>query len=186
MQLIFLHGPAASGKLTIARALERRLGYPVFHNHLTVDLVTTVFTFGSAPFVRLREQIWLSVISEAARTGQSLIFTFAPETTVEIGFPDRVRAAVTDNGGRLCSVQVSVSRQAQEARIANASRAEFHKLTDVTLLREAHRNAIPVEQPDSDLIIDTDHSDPDRSAETIIAHFDLRPERPVARYPENT
>ena len=37
MQLIVLHGPAAAGKLATARALERRVGYPVFHNHLVVD-----------------------------------------------------------------------------------------------------------------------------------------------------
>jgi cytidylate kinase len=30
VDLVFLHGPAASGKLTIARALEARVGFPVF------------------------------------------------------------------------------------------------------------------------------------------------------------
>ena len=43
MELIFLHGTAAAGKLTTARALEAMLGYPVFHNHLVVDALTTVF-----------------------------------------------------------------------------------------------------------------------------------------------
>ncbi|HEX8767073.1 MAG TPA: hypothetical protein VF714_01815, partial [Jatrophihabitans sp.] len=66
MNLIFLHGPAAAGKLTTAQALGNRLGYPVFHNHLTVDLLTTVFPFGSAPFTRLRALIWLAVFGEAA------------------------------------------------------------------------------------------------------------------------
>lgn len=41
MKLIFLHGTAASGKLTTARALEVLLGYPVFHNHLVVDTLTS-------------------------------------------------------------------------------------------------------------------------------------------------
>jgi cytidylate kinase len=44
MDLIFLHGSAASGKLTTARALGHHLDYPVFHNHLVVDLLTTVFS----------------------------------------------------------------------------------------------------------------------------------------------
>jgi cytidylate kinase len=56
VDLVFLHGPAASGKLTVARALGDRVGFPVFHNHLVVDVLTTVFPFGSEPFVRLREQ----------------------------------------------------------------------------------------------------------------------------------
>jgi hypothetical protein len=67
-------------------------GLSVFHNHLIVDAVGAVFPFGSEPFIRLRETLWLQVIKEAARTGRSLIFTFAPEPTVDPGFPRRVRA----------------------------------------------------------------------------------------------
>jgi hypothetical protein len=52
---------------------------------LVVDLLTTVFPFGSEPFVRLREQMWTSVFADAARAGTSLIFTFAPESTVAHG-----------------------------------------------------------------------------------------------------
>ena len=78
MHLVFLHGRAAAGKLTTARHLSALVGYPVFHNHLVVDLLTTVFPFGSEPFVRLREQFWLAAFTEAARPGRSLIFTFTP------------------------------------------------------------------------------------------------------------
>ncbi len=38
----------------------------LFHNHLTVDLVAALFDFGSEPFVRLRESIWLDAFREAA------------------------------------------------------------------------------------------------------------------------
>jgi hypothetical protein len=185
MNLVFLHGAAASGKLTTARALERRLGYPVFHNHLTVNMLTTVFPFGSEPFVRLREQIWLSVIADAARTGRSVVFTFAPESTVQFGFPDRLRAAVEDNKGRLCSVRLEVSEQTQEARIGNASRVAVGKLADVDVLRAGRHDHSPVEQPPADLVIDTDTSDPEHSAAMIIAAFHLLPEEPVISFPES-
>jgi hypothetical protein len=46
MDLVFLHGRAAAGKLTTARALELQLGWPVFHNHQVVDLLTELFPFG--------------------------------------------------------------------------------------------------------------------------------------------
>jgi cytidylate kinase len=52
MELVFIHGPAGSGKLTVARELSRMTGLRLFHNHLTVDAVTAVFDFGSEPFVR--------------------------------------------------------------------------------------------------------------------------------------
>lgn len=184
MELIFLHGAAASGKLTTARELESRLGYPLFHNHLTVNMLTTVFPFGSEPFVRLREQIWLAVITDAARTGRSVIFTFTPESTVVTGFPDRLRDRVEANGGRLCSVGLAASQQAQEARIGDASRIEAGKLSDLDVLRSQRSDRSPVEQPPADLVIDTDHSDPGTSAETIIRHFGLQREAPVVRFPD--
>ncbi|WP_210505209.1 hypothetical protein [Naasia sp. SYSU D00057] len=37
MEMVFIHGPAASGKLTTARALAERTGFALFHNHLVVD-----------------------------------------------------------------------------------------------------------------------------------------------------
>ena len=61
IDLVFLHGPAASGKLTTARALGQLTGYPVFHNHLVVDMLTLIFPFGSKEFVALREQFWIAV-----------------------------------------------------------------------------------------------------------------------------
>ena len=56
MILVFLYGPVASGKLTIARELAARTGFALFHNHLVVDAVMAVFPFGSESFVRLRER----------------------------------------------------------------------------------------------------------------------------------
>ena len=145
MDLLFLHGGAAAGKLTTARALHARLGWPVFHHHLVVDLLTEVFLFGSPGFVRLREQMWLGVFAEAAAADRSLLFTFAPEASVP-------------------------------------RRGEFHKLRDVAQLRSSRDAVRSVEQPPVDLDVDTEVSPPEQSAATIIEHFGLRPEPPVARY----
>jgi hypothetical protein len=60
MKLLFLYGPVASGKLTIARELATLTGFALFHNHLVVDAVAAVFPFGSERFVKLREQFWLA------------------------------------------------------------------------------------------------------------------------------
>ena len=183
MKLIFLHGVAAAGKLTTARALGERLGYPVFHNHLTVDLLTTVFPFGSEPFTRLRELIWLAVFQEAASGGRSLIFTFAPESTVSPGFPERVRTTVASAGGRVCFVKLTVSEAEQERRITAESRRQYHKLVSLETLRELRRQHGAVEQPPVELEIDTDASAPGDSAARIAERFGLTPEPPVGRYP---
>lgn len=81
MKLVFIHGPAAAGKLTVGRALQDLTGFRLFHNHLVVDTLLAVFQFGTPSFIRLREQIWISVFEAAAKDGISTIFTFAPEAT---------------------------------------------------------------------------------------------------------
>jgi broad-specificity NMP kinase len=57
VKVIFIHGPPAAGKLTIASLLSEMTGLPLFHNHLTVDLVKSLFEFGSPGFIKLREEI---------------------------------------------------------------------------------------------------------------------------------
>ncbi|MHA7985221.1 hypothetical protein ACX9R5_05370 [Rathayibacter sp. CAU 1779] len=188
MDLVFLHGPAAAGKLTVARALGELTGFAVFHNHLIVDAVTSVFAFGSTPFVKLREQFWLSTFSEAASFDTSLIFTFAPERTVQRGFPERVRSVTEESGGRVRFVGFTVGEAEQERRLGSPSRHEFRKLVDVDTLRrlrESERDADdPVEQPPTDLVIDTERFDPSESARIIVDTFGLRPVAPHERYPE--
>jgi hypothetical protein len=186
MHLIFLHGTAASGKLTTARALETLVGYPVFHNHLVVDALTTVFPFGSEPFVRLRESFWLQVFTDAARTARSLTFTFAPEATVEPGFPSRARTRVESSGGRIWFVRLLVTDEEQERRISNEDRKRFHKLTDLSTLRRLRDDGSGIEQPPVDLEINTENTTAAESAALIVDRFHLTPEERTQRYPMPT
>lgn len=157
MRLIFLYGPVASGKLTVGRELSRRMALPLFHNHLVVDAVMAVFPFGSPEFVRLRETLWLDVIGTAADAGRSLIFTFAPEGTVEPGFADRVRRRVEQAGGQVVFVRLDVDDVEQERRLTDPSREAFGKLRDLDLLRDLREGfrACLEAMPTPDLAIDT-------------------------------
>lgn len=181
MKVIFLHGPVASGKLTIARELGRITGYAVFHNHLVVDAVAAVFPFGSSAFVRLRESMWLDVIREAALAQRSLIFTFAPEPTVAEGFDRRVVDTVRAAGGSTHFVQLTVPAAIQEERLAAPSRAEFGKLQSVALLRELRPQFEASERamPKSEAVIDTSVLAPTEAARTIAATLGLSVEPPA-------
>lgn len=136
MKLVFLHGPAAVGKLSIARVLARLTGYRLFHNHLTVDLVGSLFAFGSEPFVALREKIWLSAFHQAAKNNVSIIFTFNPERTVREQFIQDALAVVEGAGGKIVFVALTCDGDEIERRIADPSRRQFGKLRSV----EQYRN----------------------------------------------
>jgi len=136
MKLIFLHGAPAVGKLAVARELARLTGYKLFHNHLTVDLVGSLFAFGSQPFVSLRENIWLAAFREAARNNLSLIFTFNPERTVREQFIKDAIDVVESAGGKVVFVELVCAGDELERRLLDPSRGEFGKLRSV----EQYRN----------------------------------------------
>ncbi|HIJ11483.1 TPA: hypothetical protein HA278_05490, partial [Candidatus Woesearchaeota archaeon] len=47
MIFVLIYGPMAVGKLTVAKELVKLTGYKLFHNHLTVDLVGSIFEWGT-------------------------------------------------------------------------------------------------------------------------------------------
>jgi len=173
MKLIFLYGPAASGKLTIARELAILTGFALFHNHLVVDAVAAVFPFGSERFVKLREQFWLAMFREAAGAGHSLIFTFAPEASVAPDFPDRARQTVEAAGGEIIFVRLTLSRDEQERRIGNPDRAAFGKLRSLDLLRELRDQftASEAEMPRAAFTLDTGATKPIAASRLIADRF---------------
>lgn len=168
MQLVFIHGAPGVGKLTVARELAKLTGFRLFHNHLTVDLVGSVFAFGSEPFVLLREELWLAAFRAAARHDVSLIFTFNPESTVRERFIQDAVNIVSSEGGKVVFVELTCSDQELEQRIENPSRSEFDKLRSVEqyqALKQAGAFHFP-RLPDG-LSLDTTDISPADTAESI-------------------
>ena len=185
MDLIFIHGPAAAGKLTIGKALAGLTGYPLFHNHLVVDAVSAAFPFGSEAFTRLRQDFWLEVFAAAAAEGRSLIFTFAPEPTVPMDFVDQTVARVAEHGGRVRFVQLTLDAEEQERRVVAEDRARFNKLRSVEILRRLRAARGPYLQPPADLAIDTGVTSVAESAQRIVSAFALEPlSEPYKQFPD--
>jgi len=176
MKLIFLHGLPGVGKLTVARKLAELTGFKLFHNHLTVDLVLSVFEFGSQEFVELREQIWLDVFSRAVDVKlPGLIFTFAFERTVRDNFIQNVRSAVESNGGEVLFVRLECSEDELERRLADPGRKLFEKLTSPEQFHELNKAGAFVhpEAPKDPLVLDTTHLTASETASRIVTALDL-------------
>lgn len=172
MELIFIHGPAAAGKLTVARALAERTGLALFHNHLVVDAVGAVFPFGTPQFRKLREAFWLQTFAEAAEAGRSLIFTFAPEATVAPDFPQSAVRTVGGLGGRVRFIALICPDDEQDHRIEAESRGEFGKLRSLDLLRTLRsQGAFDYPALPAELTIDTSQVTPAAAADRIGQHL---------------
>ena len=166
---VVIYGPPASGKLTIAQQLSQLTKLKLFHNHLTVDLLLSVFEFGSAAFVGLREQIWLSVMRQACEEKVGLIFTFTPERTVSDGFLNLLIDEVTSCGADVRVVELVCSEAKIEQRLAGRSRKQFAKLSSIKeyrKLKAAGAFAVPSTLT-PDLTIDTSVGTPTTSASQI-------------------
>lgn len=77
MKLILLFGSQAVGKMTVGHELEKITNLKLFHNHMTIELVSPFFNYGTPTGKKLvklfREEIFKEV---AASDLEGLIFTY--------------------------------------------------------------------------------------------------------------
>ena len=169
MHVIFLHGRPASGKHTVGVKLSELTGTPLFHNHLAVDVAGSLFAFGTPGFKRMRASIWQAAFAEAAKAGQSFIFTFNPESTVDPALVAGLHSIIESAGGNVHYVHLVCSRDSILARMGDATRARFGKLTDPERFQaiEAQGGFDFPDLPDALVVVDTDSHDPGTAAALI-------------------
>ena len=129
MKLIFLYGPPASGKYTIAKAIAQKTGYKLFHNHLTVDLAKGVFDYGTKAFWELVHKIRLDIFEKAAKENISgMIFTYVYEKDSDDSFVKQVLEKVNSNGGEIIFIQIYCDKETLLKRVKEDSRKQFQKV----------------------------------------------------------
>ena len=178
MKLIFIYGMPAVGKLTVAQELAAITGYRLFHNHLVVDLLLTVFEFGSPQFVALREEFWLSIFEQASRSPMpGMIFTFNPESTVRPSFIANVMNTVAEAGGKVHFIELTTPIPELKRRMGSLSRLQYKKLTSVPLFEQLREEGVfEVDyMPKPQLSIDTSLHQPARAALDIARALNLLP-----------
>jgi chloramphenicol 3-O-phosphotransferase len=143
MKLIVLYGLPATGKYTVAKELAALTGIRLFHNHQVVDMLLSVFDFGTEPFIALREDIWLSVFEEAAASDlPALIFTFNPENSVSPAFIPNLIDTLTATGSHIDFIELHCPLAELKTRMDSASRHEHKKLTSVPLFEQLHAEGV--------------------------------------------
>lgn len=174
--LFLLVGPPAAGKLTLARALERRTGAIVVDNHLVNNAVFVPIGLNRAPGVRLegtdalRARVWDVVIeaTEAAPAHLSHVFTIwledAPGSAAHV---ERLRSLAGRRGVRFVPVWVRAGTETLLERVDDPGRAERGKLTDPGTLREIL--ALPLlPAPEDAIELDTGELSPERAVDAIL------------------
>jgi len=138
MSLVFIHGAPAAGKLTVAKELFKITGYKIFHNHLTMDLVKSIFKKDTKLAYSLIKEIRLLVLKTAAKEGiNGIIFTFSDVSGDNYVFSKKVLHAIEKQGGNVFFVRLFCKKEELFRRVGNGSRKKFEKFTKRSLLEKA-------------------------------------------------
>jgi hypothetical protein len=175
MNLIFLHGAPAAGKLTVARELTKLIDSRLLDNHASIDFARTLFEFGTPEFWRLVQSVRVLATEHAAATPlPNLICTYCYSEPDDRPHFDRLLNLLEANGGRMLPVFLHCDQSVLLKRVGNADRVERRKLASVEGLTTflTRWKIAPVSHPEL-LNIDTAVLPPDAAAREIATHFGL-------------
>ncbi|HHT7067641.1 MULTISPECIES: AAA family ATPase [Bacillus cereus group] len=77
MKFILIFGPQAVGKMTVGQELAKITDLKLFHNHMTIDLVSQFFDYGTKEGKRLVNLFRQEIFEEVSKSSlHGLIFTY--------------------------------------------------------------------------------------------------------------
>lgn len=109
MKLVIIFGPQAVGKMTVGEELEKLTGLKLFHNHMTIELVTRFFDFDSISGRKLIGSFRKQIFEEVAKSDlEGLIFTYvwAMDSKKDWEYVKSVCEIFESNGGTAYLVEL--------------------------------------------------------------------------------
>jgi len=177
MNLIYIYGLPASGKLTVATELSKITGYRIFHNHITRDLVHTLYSDDLKSHYDLVDNLRTEVFRYCSDHETNIIFTIAYHGSdhLEDNLATKKYVDSLDiNKDNVYFVKLQASNAKLIERVSNESRKQHCKLVDreimKSILDESDDYSVPY---DNILNIDTTDISAINSAKLIAKHFQL-------------
>lgn len=191
--LLFVVGPPAVGKMTVAQAVAERTGLRLFHNHLSIELALRYFDFGTPAFHRISGSIRRQVVEEVAASDlPGLVFTYvwAFDQPEEADAVDAYARPFRERGGRVLFLELEASqsvrlrRNVGETRLAEKPskrnlESSRHSLLEFDERYRLNSGGVYDDRADWMRIDNTDLSAAD-VADRVVEHFSLCAQRASA------
>ncbi len=171
MKLIFIYGDPGTGKLTVARELQKLTGFKLFHNHLTVDLASSLFGYDNPDYFDYVRSLRLEAFERVAKANISLIFTFW-YSSISQPSVEKYKQTVESRGGKVLFVRLYCRQEILEGRVVSESRQNW-KISSVADLRAALENTGDV-IPGTHLEVENSDLSPEVVAEIIASKLELQ------------
>ncbi len=177
MHVVFLYGPPAVGKLTVAKELQKKLGYKLLHNHLLISVFDSIFDFHNPARKILTREFRMRLVEEAIKQNINLIITSgsAGSPTLFEYYKELIRL-VHEKGGKLAMVQLTADPETLLSRVDDKFRKKHGKQFGRQELAEilSQPKFVFDKYPDLDhLTINTAKTSVEDAASKIITHYHL-------------
>jgi hypothetical protein len=177
MKLLYLHGPPASGKRTIAVELRALVGGRWFPNHVAIDFAKTVIDFGAPGFWDLVHSVRSAALDAAAQHGEPLVLhTSCYSHPQDLHVVEEFERVLAKRAGELLPVYVKCRRETLAERVVSPDRVELGKLATREALTDflGRWNLVALPRPNC-LTVDSDLLSAGDAALEIVRHFGLSP-----------
>ncbi|MDR0269971.1 AAA family ATPase [Paenibacillus sp.] len=148
MKLVIIFGPQAVGKMTVGQELAKVTDLKLFHNHMTIDLVSNFFSYSSPAGKRLVHLFRQEIFEEVAKSDlPGLIFTvvWAFDLQGDWDYVEKISHIFESQGGTVYYVELEADMDERLERNKSPHRLS-HKPTKRDLefserdLRETMKN----------------------------------------------
>lgn len=131
MKFVLIFGPNAVGKMTVGHELEKLTDLKLFHNHMTIELVSPFFDYGTETGKRLVRLFRKEIFEEVAKSDlKGMIFTYiwAFDEKEDWDYVDEVCDIFESKGGTVYFAELEADTEERIERNKSSHRLE-HKPT---------------------------------------------------------
>lgn len=179
MNLVVINGLPGTGKLTVAKELAEILDYKILHNHLVVDLVSSIFQSRTKPYFSLVEKMRMDLIEKAFKNNEKgLILTYVYGLKNQNGktdtrFTKRLVDKFEKHDGKIFFIKLLCDEDELRKRIESPSRKAFGKLNKASALESIKNeyNLDAIVPFRNNLTIDNTKLPPRAAARKIAEHY---------------
>lgn len=173
MKLILLYGPPAAGKLTVAKELAKLTEISLFHSHMILNDLASIFGYDSPERRKLEVEFKRRILEEVVASDKNLITT-GSVTRENKEYYNWLINLVKKVGGKVFLVRFTADRDVLHQRVKHESRAEkINSPEKLDQFLKMYPENLEKFGEGEQFVLDTSELTPQESAKQIADRYDL-------------
>ncbi|MHB8131718.1 MAG: AAA family ATPase [Mobilitalea sp.] len=127
MKFVLIFGPQAVGKMTVGEELEKTTGLKLFHNHMTIELVSHFFSYSSEAGKKLVHLFRMEIFDEVAKSdlyGLTFTYVWAFDQQADWDYVEKICDIFKSKGSSIYFVELEADLEERLERNKSPHRLE--------------------------------------------------------------